>query len=500
MRKLKYLSAALLSAIALTACEDDLAVINPDPGQPSTVPEEVSDGIGRLSIASDPANEYAFIQICNNVSEPIYVELTHPAADDIIYTISLDESFDVYSSAKELDAGFHNIKAYSGREDWNEVISIDNNPVIISKGSNKSTVATLNIDFSGRWYNGLYIFKLNAKGDDGSEIPLYICTVSQNSPQSDTTNKGYTVFTYLDMETVNPMIANFFSYDFMSFSDKTSFENMPLIDVVNMRKAQLKYDAATDFYDVRCTADQLYVLKHYSQMILPLQLAGKKVCLTIEGGGDGYGFANIPDKHIPDVANQIATLVKCYNLDGVNLRDEFVNYGIEGTPTINNTSYARLIKNIRDLLPDKMITLSDDGGTVSNLDKPIDGISVGSIVDYVLNVKSNEINNPWDNPDRSPIAGLTKDRYGIVSVEVKSDEDFMKLDALSMDLIDLVHGTDFSKVVVIGNLKYYDYGEEPFLDNLILFALIPIYGWDDGFPNVAMNDVYFSYYAFKKDW
>lgn len=500
MRKLKYLSICLLSALALTACEDDPTVINPDPGRPSTAPDEISEGVGRLSIASDPANKYVFMQLHEKTSEPIYVELTHPASEDITFTISLDESFDVYSSSKELDAGFHNIKGYAGRDDWNEIISLDDNSVTIAKGTNKSTVTTLNIDGSGRFLNSLQIFKLIANGSNGTQIPLYICVVWQQSPQSDVSKKGYTVFSYVDTEVVNPMLANFYSFDFMSFSDLPSYENMPLIDVVNMRRAQLKYDSVSDHYDVRCTADQLHVLKHYSQMILPLQLSGKKVCLTIEGGGDGYGFANIPDGHIPDIANQIATLVNCYNLDGVNLRDEFVNYGVEGAPAINNTSYPRLIKKLRELLPDKMITLADDAGTVSTMDTAVDGISVGSLVDYVLNVRFNELNNPWDSLDRGPIAGLTKNRYAITAIDIRTDEDMMAVDELSMQLLDIVYGTDFNKAVVLGNLKYYDYGEESLFDNNFMFLTIPIYGWDDGFANPVYNSVSHSYYAFKKDW
>lgn len=503
MIKLKTLSLIMLSAIALNACEDDTTIINPDPGHPSTLPDETAGATGRLSLASDPATKYSIFPFHKIGSEKLYVELNSPATEDITYTISIVEAPEEYNTIS-LKQYYHNIYPIDIPENATEFATIDNNVVTIPKGALKSSEAVFKIDVSDIFFNGEKAIFLEAKGNDGSEYSLVILAYQNTDPKADISKKGCTIFSYIDTEMVNPLIANYINFNLESYTDSyESFNNMPLVDVVNMRKAQLKFNNSTGNVEVRCTADQLYVLKHYREMIQPLQIAGKKVCLTIEGGGDGYGFANIPEEQISDVALQIKTLIDVYNLDGVNLRDENVNYGKSETPEINPASYPKIIKTLRQLIPDKLITIADDGGTVSLMGSPVDGIIVGELIDYVLNVKFNTVNNPWNDSERKPIAGLTKDKYALTAIKFAplSTEEQMEFEENTLfELMDITLGEGMNTLGVIDNIPYYDYNQEMLLDNVIIYLTVPIYGFDDAMALTNVNTIYTSYYAFKKDW
>lgn len=54
-------------------------------------------------------------------------------------------------------------------------------------------------------------------------------------------------------------------------------------------------------------------------------------------------------------------MIERYQLDGVNLWDEDGKYGKAEMPGMNTTSYPRLIKALREALPDKLLTLVDKG-------------------------------------------------------------------------------------------------------------------------------------------
>ena len=98
-----------------------------------------------------------------------------------------------------------------------------------------------------------------------------------------------------------------------------------------------------------------------------MQENGLKVCLAIMGGGTGLGFANLTDAQISDFAAQVQTAVSLYDLDGINLWDKGAGYGKEGMAPINDTSYAKLIKALKNAMPGKLLTLVDTRETTEAL-------------------------------------------------------------------------------------------------------------------------------------
>lgn len=67
------------------------------------------------------------------------------------------------------------------------------------------------------------------------------------------------------------------------------------------------------------------------------------------------------DTQIADFVRQVKDVIDRYYLDGVNLWDEDSKYDKTGMAKMNTTSYPRLIKALREILPGKILTLVDKG-------------------------------------------------------------------------------------------------------------------------------------------
>lgn len=212
-------------------------------------------------------------------------------------------------------------------------------------------------------------------------------------------------------------------------------------NIVNLRVVQIGYDEATGRAMLVLNSDIRYVLEHADLHIRPLQDKGRKVCLSIEGGNTGLGFCNLTDAQIADFVAQVKACLETYDLDGVNLFDRYAGYGeVEGMPAMNTTSYPKLIKALREAMPDKLLTLSDyEEPTEYFWDtEATGGIVVGEYLDYAWSGYMSEdediqILDPWglidqstgemmgmmfpvNNHPRKPIAGLEQSKYGAFAV------------------------------------------------------------------------------------
>lgn len=199
-------------------------------------------------------------------------------------------------------------------------------------------------------------------------------------------------------------------------------------DIVNLRTVVLDYDAATSRAMLNLGADMRYVLGHATKYIRPLQDKGRKVCISIEGGGKGLGFCNLTDAQIADFTAQVKAVVTEYGLDGVNFWDRNSGYGKEGMPAMNTTSYPKLIKAVREALGDGLlVTLTDHMEPTEYFwdTAAMGGIEVGQYLDYAWsgyldNSKDMQIVDPWHQGaafvsaewPRKPIAGLAPAKYG----------------------------------------------------------------------------------------
>lgn len=214
---------------------------------------------------------------------------------------------------------------------------------------------------------------------------------------------------YLNTSKYQPLLADMWLLEKM---DGYSFETIWLRtygNIVNLRINQIGYDAESGRAMLVLSPDMRYVLDHADKYIRPLQDKGRKVCLSIEGNGKGVGFCNLTDEQIADFTAQVKNVLNVYELDGVNLFDRNTGYGKEGMPAMNTTSYPKLIKALREAMPEKLLTLADyEAPTEYFWDtEATGGIEVGQYLDYAWSGYMSEsediqLLDPWEVIDLTP--------------------------------------------------------------------------------------------------
>lgn len=253
---------------------------------------------------------------------------------------------------------------------------------------------------------------------DGQQVPIDIEV--ENESETDL----FSVF-YINTEEYQPLLINGMLID--RYQRKVAHKYYYPGSIINLRPA------VVDYFQGKCilslNSDLRYVLNHSIKYIRPVQNLGRKVCICIQGGGKGIGFCNMSDAQIEDFTAQVKNVVESYGLDGVNLWDEGSGYGKEGFPPMNTTSYPKLIKSLREALPDKLLTLVDkEDPTEYFHDAALcGGIEVGKYLDYAWHGYFSEyytiqIIEPWERSqefsefERKAISGMEQEKYGCVSI------------------------------------------------------------------------------------
>lgn len=232
------------------------------------------------------------------------------------------------------------------------------------------------------------------------------------------------LFIYCNTSAISPLIANIMKVE---VTDLETFEGDAYyaVDAVMLQTATVTYDARQQRAVLKIAPDLHYVLLNRTKYIVPLKTIGAKVCIAIQGGGEGIGFCNLNDAQRNDLATQIASVVTMYKLDGVNLWDGDSGYGAEGMPAADPASYAKFIKVLREKLgPDKLLSLVDDGVCTAGFDKTIDGIEVGRLIDYAWSDQRWQPVSPWDatySGGLKPIAGLDKTKWSCMFFDWSSN-------------------------------------------------------------------------------
>lgn len=146
--------------------------------------------------------------------------------------------------------------------------------------------------------------------------------------------------------------------------------------------------------------------------IRPLQAKGIKVSLSILGNHQGAGIANFPTQAAAeDFAAQVSATVAKYGLDGVDLDDEYSDYGTNGTPQPNQESIGWLISALRADMPGKLVSFYDIGPASDALSSS--SPAIGSRLDYAW--------NPYYGTYSAPsIPGLGKSRLSAAAVDVQN--------------------------------------------------------------------------------
>ena len=295
---------------------------------------------------------------------------------------------------------------------------------------------------------GEYVLPLTVAGQDAPDAnkTLYY-NVSVRQPYTDeyALHDGHDLFFvfYINTNDFQPLLAQDYIMRKKLARGTTVAWYDTVGNIINLRTVVLDYDAATGRALLNLGNDMRYALDHAVKYIRPLQEHGRKVCISIEGSGKGLGFCNLTDSQIADFTAQVKACLELYDLDGVNFFDRNAGYGqVEGMPEMNTTSYPKLIKAMREAMPDKLLTLADYEEPTEYFGdtEATGGIEVGQYLDYAWSGYMSEsediqLLDPWEvidltpgdaadlgmmlpttNHPRRPIAGVPSENFGYFAV------------------------------------------------------------------------------------
>ena len=169
---------------------------------------------------------------------------------------------------------------------------------------------------------GEYVLPLTVAAQDAPDADktLYY-NVSVRQPYTDeyTLHDGHDLFFvfYVNTNDFQPLLAQDYIMRKKVARGTTVAWYGTVGNIVNLRTVQVGYDAAAGRALLDLGTDMTYVLSQSTKYIRPLQEHGRKVCISIEGGGKGLGFCNLTDAQIEDFAAQVKTVIEQYELDGV---------------------------------------------------------------------------------------------------------------------------------------------------------------------------------------
>lgn len=513
-----FLCALLL--LVGSACEEDAALVNPDVAHgKSTVPEENIASVGLLKSDTYPGSTFVHIPIgfpmgisekVVGAEDEVYFQLAKPLEKDLVLKVSVDEKYRTDQKYRDYYSADIGKKLYSlltnGYPDY---ISVDDHvkvnggidgTVTVKAGQLKSTKVKVTFMLAPQMSLEVdYILPIVAveaeTGEAYGRLDYIVQTLTKNNPAG----KPFKMITYVNTETVSPLLALQFAVRAENYGEGVvELPGALLFDIVNVRTSMLKN--VNGRASLVHTTDMEYILKNHQNYIQPLRTSGIKVCLTVKGGGTGLGFNNLSDEQITDFVSQLKTAVELYELDGVSLWDEGTEYGKEGMPPMNSTSFAKFIKALKESMPNRLVTLMDTPETTASLREVKDGITAGDYLDYAWSNIDDCFRPYVEGATLQPIAGLDMEKYASVSISLTSEGSTI-LDQNFSDLSEGVAGIN-DKLFTSGDLMYSDYGTEAIVKNTLM--LIPMLftmktDWMVEYSIFASGTVNW-YYGYKKDW
>ncbi|OXA58688.1 endo-beta-N-acetylglucosaminidase H-like [Folsomia candida] len=157
-----------------------------------------------------------------------------------------------------------------------------------------------------------------------------------------------------------------------------------LFDIGIIFAANINYDVPAQRAVLHLNQNVTTVLQNANVYVKPLQDKGIKVLLSILGNHQGAGVCNFPDETAArDFATQLNQAVRLFDLDGIDFDDEYADYGNNGTGQPNAFSFIYLLRELRTLMPDKIISFYYYGPATSRLS--YQGLIAGDYLDYSWN-------------------------------------------------------------------------------------------------------------------
>lgn len=463
----KYIVTILFFAVAtvgLAACDTD-PVEQKGGKLPDKEPLENIYGMLRSAKSSDRAVDVLLAEGAGTTQEALYFQQTKPAAGDFTLDLKIDGSLvEAYNAAEEVE---RTLLPETNCE------FPDGKTVAVKRDGQRSDAVHVRIKAEGL-EPGEYVLPLTvaeAGAPDAQKTLYYNVTVRRPQLGDEDLYTGDDMFFvfYINTSQYQPnLVDDYYMQKKIARGSTVAWYNL-VGNIINLRTVVLDYDAATGRAMLKLGSDMTYVLDHVVKYIRPLQDKGRKVCLSLEGGGKGLGFCNLAPAQIADFTAQVKAVVEQYDLDGINLWDRNAGYGKEGMPAMNTASYPQLIKSLREALGEERLLTVTVYGTPTETFHDVEasgGIAVGDYIDYAWsgynrNDEGPQLCDPW-HPEldyvskytQQPIANLPKERFGCINFgmynsanRVLADEDKLQF------MLDWVPNYQPNNIIVFDDLR-----------------------------------------------
>lgn len=184
----------------------------------------------------------------------------------------------------------------------------------------------------------------------------------------------------------------------------------PVFDMVVLFAANMNYDAKTGKRYLYFNQELQPIVNDPDKYIKPLRDRGIKVLVDILPNHQGVGYYNFQNyEEALEFARECKRYTDILGIDGWDIDEEYARYDkLREKPQKGNASIFWFMRAMKEVMPDKLLTLYDFGHELEYDDIDETGKKATDYLDY-----------SWANyrEDHPSIAGLPNQKYGKLSIE-----------------------------------------------------------------------------------
>lgn len=184
----------------------------------------------------------------------------------------------------------------------------------------------------------------------------------------------------------------------------------PVFDMVILFAANMNYDAKAGRRVLSFNDKLQPIVNDPEKYIKPLKDRGIKVLIDILPNHQGVGYYNFQNyEEALDFARQCKHYTDKLGIDGWDIDEEYANYSaLPEKPQKGNQSLFWFMRAMKEVMPDKLLTLYDYGHYLDSYTADETGKKAVDYLDY-----------SWANygENHGSFAGVPDERYGKLSIE-----------------------------------------------------------------------------------
>ena len=144
----------------------------------------------------------------------------------------------------------------------------------------------------------------------------------------------------------------------------------PIFDIVIAFAPNMNYDVKQGKRVLHFNDKLQPIVKDPNKYIKPLKDRGIKVLMTILPNHQGVGYFNFQNyQEAVDFAKECKTYADKLGIDGFDIDEEYADYyKFPEKPTVGNKSFLWFMRAMKEVMPDKLLTLYDYGHSLSSDD------------------------------------------------------------------------------------------------------------------------------------